>query len=191
MKKLLSISLALVLALSLAAPAFASTIGPNKDDPTGEQTGSSPVEYTIPAGYLVTIPEEVVINGDEAVVLAEGVMLDEGASLVVKLTGTSTDAENYPQDTNAFTVRASDEAVLTYTVKDGNDNLIDLDNNTVLTVEAGLNNEVDKAGNETGASTGSTQLTFALPESEIPRYAGKYTGTVTFTISVQQPAAEP
>lgn len=43
----------------------------------------------------------------------------------------------------------------------------------------------DDATSDTLAG-GSTELTFNLAESAVVKYSGSYTGTVTFTVSVEQ-----
>lgn len=165
MKKLLTAITTLALALSLSATAFAADI--NLD--TDPKTGNTNVTYNVEPSYTVTIPENVTI-GENATVEAEGVKVDKGSQVVVKLTATSgTD--------NAFTVKTAEGAVLNYTVKNGN-NTINV-GDTVLAVNP------DTATDNNGAS-GTADLKFSLTDGETVQYAGAYTGTVTFTVSVEE-----
>ena len=200
MKKLLSIVLALALAFSLSVTAFAAGDEDTGDD-TGtttqgttitqdtDKTGKTTVNYSVAPAYTVTIPASVTIDGtnnsNTVTVSAEGVKVAKGQQVVVKLTGINvTDAK--PSGDNDFKVKTDEGAELKYTVKDASGNTINKDG-TVLTVKAGQNNETDANGNNlnTGASAGSVALTFALAEDEVVKYAGTYTGTVTFNVSVE------
>ncbi len=119
------------------------------------------VEFSVAPTYTVTIPTEVTL-GNTATVKAENVVLDEGKQLEVALTATS--------DTdNAFKVTNGGTGVLTYKVTNG-DNPVAL-GDKVLTV------------NPKDGTTGSNILKFNAPTG-IPQFAGTYTGTVTFTVSV-------
>ena len=92
---------------------------------------------------------------------AKDVVVASGKQVAVTLTGTS--GEN-----NAFTLKSAEGAVISYTVQKDSQN-VSL-NDMVLTV------------NPKDGTTGSTTLSFIAPSSIT--YAGEYTGTVTFTISV-------
>ena len=120
------------------------------------------VNYAVAPTYTVTIPETVTL-GHTATIKAEDVILEEEKQLKVKLTGTS--GEN-----NAFKVRSAEGAELEYTVNDGTKD-ISIDE-TVLTV------------NPDNSANGSAELKFNAPSDSDIIYAGKYTGTVTFTVSV-------
>ena len=120
------------------------------------------VNYAVAPTYTVTIPETVTL-GHTATIKAEDVILEEEKQLKVKLTGTS--GEN-----NAFKVKSAEGAELEYTVNDGTKD-ISIDE-TVLTV------------NPDNSANGSATLKFNAPSDSDIIYAGKYTGTVTFTVSV-------
>ena len=120
------------------------------------------VNYAVAPTYTVTIPETVTL-GQTATIKAEDVILEEEKQLKVKLTGTS--GEN-----NAFKVKSAEGAELEYTVNDGTKD-ISIDE-TVLTV------------NPDNSANGSATLKFNAPSDSDIIYAGKYTGTVTFTVSV-------
>ena len=156
MKRLFTYVLALVMALSLSVTAFAATIEQGSADPSG----STNVTYTVAPTYTVTIPASVTLGGSVEV-KTENVVVPKGKQVVVKLTGTSgTD--------NAFKLQTDDGAELVYTVRNG-ENVVNI-NDAVLTV------------NPQNADNGSTTLTFDAPASVT--YAGIYSGTVTFTVSV-------
>lgn len=198
MKKLLSVTLALVLALSLCATAFAEgdeDTGTTAQDTTitassGEKTGKTAVNYNVTPAYTVTIPPSVTIDSTTgtgtASVSAEGVKVLKGQQVVVKLTGINESAGEDGASTSSdkFVVKTTQGAELEYTVKAGDNAIAKEDGkNVVLTVKSGLDNETDANGNATGASTGSATLTFTLTDTV--KYAGEYSGTVTFTVAVE------
>ena len=114
------------------------------------------VEYTVAPTYTVTIPATVAL-GETATIKAENVVVAKGKQVEVALT-----------NANGFTVATPQGAELGYTVKNGE--TIVNEGDTVLTV------------NPEGGKTGETTLTFTTPETV--KFAGDYTGTVTFTIAV-------
>ena len=114
------------------------------------------VEYTVNPTYTVTIPATVAL-GETATIKAENVVVAKGKQVEVALT-----------NANGFTVATPQGAKLGYTVKNGETTVNEGD--TVLTV------------NPDNGKTGETTLTFTTPETV--KFAGDYTGTVTFTIAV-------
>ena len=114
------------------------------------------VEYTVAPTYTVTIPATVAL-GETATIKAENVVVAKGKQVEVALT-----------NANGFTVATPQGAELGYTVKNGETTVNEGD--TVLTV------------NPDNGKTGETTLTFTTPETV--KFAGDYTGTVTFTIAV-------
>lgn len=155
MKKLLSFTLALVMVLSVSITAFAGTV----DQDSVDKTGDTSITYNVDPAYTVTIPATVTL-GDTATVKVENTMLKLGDEVNVKLTGTS-------EADDTFKVTTAQGAVLAYTVKDG-DTVINV-GDTVISCASQVNDQVD--------------LLFTAPTSV--QYAGDYSGTVTFTVSVE------
>lgn len=154
MKKLISILLAFSFVLSLSTVAFAA-------DPQSKTTN---VTYTVNPGYVVTIPESVTLGNTETVSASE-VSVAKGEKVVVRITATSgTD--------NAFTVRNTENAELSYTITDG------------ASATYGINDVIlEVAPTDTAKGSGSKDITFTEPADIV--YAGTYTGTVTFTVSTE------
>lgn len=161
MKKLLTVVLTLAMVLSLSVTAFAADI--NQDiDP---KTGSTNVTFNVDPTYTVTIPAtvELVKTGtdtityekDMTITAAAGVRLLEGQSIQVTLTS----------DFNLETA-ASSTYKLPYTVTVGGSTI---QNNGVVATFG------------TNTAEQSSTLHFAANN---PTYAGDYSDTVTFTISV-------
>ncbi|MGN1473482.1 MAG: beta strand repeat-containing protein, partial [Eubacteriales bacterium] len=116
--------------------------------------------------YTVTIPATVELGGT-VTVSAEGVSIVEGSRLVVTLSGTS-------GVENAFTLSNGGTDTVTYQVtKDSKDGTVIHVDEAVLTVAGGTDN-----------NSGSVTLYFT--PASVPKYAGKYTGTVTFTVSLEE-----
>ena len=163
MKKLIAFVLALAMAAMMSVTAFAA--GTTITQGSDPKTGSTAVVYSVAPTYTVTIPSEVTL-GNSFEIKAENVVLEQGKQLEVKLTATSGTG-------NAFTVSNGKTGLLTYEVTVG-ETPVSVDD-TVLTV------------NPTTAPTGSATLNFSTPTNTIV-YAGDYSGTVTFTISVANEA---
>lgn len=121
------------------------------------------VEFLVAPTYMVTIPATVEL-GQTATISAENVVVEKGKQVVVKLSGTG-------ESDNAFKLRTRQGAAVTYTVKNSGQAVAVGD--TVLTVNPGT------------AHSGSTALSFVAPADESILYAGTYTGTVTFAVSVE------
>ncbi len=120
--------------------------------------------YSTEPTYTVTIPATVKL-GETATIKAENVVVDEGQQVNVKITATS-------EDDNSFKVTNGKTAKLNYTVTDNNKTYALGD--AVLSV------------NPATADNGENTLTFTAPQDIT--YAGTYTGTITFTISVDDVA---
>ena len=120
------------------------------------ETKSTTITYQVDPTFTVTIPATVAL-GETATIKAENVIVAKGKQVEVTLT-----------NANDFKVTTPQGASLTYTVKNGETTVNEGD--TVLTV------------NPDNGKTGETTLTFTTPETV--KFAGDYTGTVTFTIAV-------
>ena len=120
------------------------------------ETKSTTVTYQVDPTFTVTIPATVAL-GETATIKAENVVVAKGKQVEVALT-----------NANGFTVATPQGAELGYTVKNGETTVNEGD--TVLTV------------NPDNGKTGETTLTFTTPETV--KFAGDYTGTLTFTIAV-------
>ncbi|MBS5480188.1 MAG: hypothetical protein KHX46_03500 [Clostridiales bacterium] len=166
MKKLLPLVLALVMALSVSATAFAADTTINQD--SAGKTGSTAVTFHVDPTYTVTIPEKVELTkvddggtityeSDLTVTAAAGVRLLAGEVIQVTLKSGS--------DFNLST--AADAAYkLPYTVTVGNNTIA----NDGVVATFGTNNEAQTA-----------TLHFAAGN---PTYAGDYSDTVIFTLAI-------
>lgn len=126
----------------------------------GYYEGTS-VTYSVAPTYTVTIPAKVTL-GESVTVSAENVVVAMGKQVTVKLT--ATDGDN-----NAFTLKTQEGTVIAYTVSDG----------TKTYAVSDIVLSVDPAN----ADRGTTALKFTAAEAA--KYAGFYTGIVTFTVSVE------
>ena len=151
----------LVTLLLTAALATAAATTAFADTIVNPANGQMKVTYTVNPSYTVTIPASVKL-GEIATVSASGVKINKNQNLIVRLTGTS-------GNNNAFTVNANG-AELTYTVEKDN-------------ADIAINSEVLKVNTDTSTDKLSAKLSFVAPKSVT--YAGDYTGTVTFTVSVE------
>ncbi len=173
-KKILCAVCAALLLLTLTVTAFAEAAENGNGDCNhtfvngicqicgieGYYEGTS-VTYSVAPTYTVTIPAKVTL-GESVTVSAENVVVDMGKQVTVKLT--ATDGDN-----NAFTLKTQEGAVIAYTVSDDTKTYAVSD--TVLSVDPA------------NADRGATTLKFTAAEAA--KYAGSYTGTVTFTVSVE------
>ncbi len=115
-------------------------------------------QYTNAPSYTVTIPASVEL-GNTAEIQAEHVNVVSGSQLVVRLS-----------DANGLKLTTQEGAEQLYTIKNGETSI--QENDAVLTVAGG-----------TADNSGTVSLDFA-PDGE-PKYAGVYTGTVMFNVSVE------
>ena len=157
MKKFLAVLISALTMITMSITVFATQI--NQD--SNLQTGDTTITYTVAPSYTVTIPATVSL-GETATISAEGVILNKGEQVIVRLTGTS-------DESNAFKIPTAQGAELTYTVKNGENTVAVGD--TVLVVNADA------------ATESSTTLSFSTPENV--QFAGTYSGTVTFEVSVE------
>lgn len=162
MKKLLSVimAVAVMVTMSITSLAAEEIITQNSD----EKTGNINVDYDMEISYTVTIPASVTFTDTQKTVerglQASGVVINEGSSLNVNITSL-----------NGFKMKNGD-AEIGYQLKVNYNPALEENNQTILTVEAG---EV----------VGLAILSFVTElEKEKALYAGNYTDTLTFTVSV-------
>ena len=149
---------ALILTVAMIATMSVTAFAAEIDqDTTAPQEGSIAVRYQVAPTYTVTIPATVTL-GENAKIEAENVVVEKGKQVEVALT-----------NDNDFKVATPEGAELTYTVKNGEAEVAE--GNTVLAV------------NPADGTTGETTLSFVAPTTI--QYAGKYEGTVTFTVAVK------
>ena len=122
------------------------------------ETQTTTITYQVDPTFTVTIPATVAL-GETATIKAENVVVAKGKQVEVTLT-----------NANGFKVTTQQGAELSYTVtKD--ETAVNV-GDTVLTV------------NPDNGKTGETTLTFSNP-TETAKFAGDYTGTITFTVAVK------
>ncbi|MGN1126898.1 MAG: hypothetical protein ACI4RI_05600 [Ruminococcus sp.] len=166
MKKIITLALATVMVISATATAFAADTATDIGPESEPKNGSTEITYNVAPTYTVTIPDSVNLDtatstANKLNITASNVVIPKGKELLVKLTGTSgTD--------NALTVKTAEGAEIAYTITKDTSNVAIGD--TVLAV------------NPETANNGSSTLKFIAPDSVT--YAGTYSGTVTFTVSV-------
>ena len=162
MKKLLTLLLTAALATAAATTAFATdnTIKPGDDGNTDPKTGTTNVTYTVQPTYTVTIPGTVTLDSttkkSEATVKAENVTVPYNYAVKVTLT-----------DANGFQVKSEEGAKLTYKV-----------------TESAREKTEGSVVLQVASDRGEGNLEFEITDKVT--YSGKYTGTVTFTVSVDQ-----
>lgn len=162
MKKLLTIMLALVMVLSLSVDAFSAGI--TQDSNT--KTADTSVTFNVDPTYTVTVPATVTLakaaDGSykqDATITATDVRLLEDQTITVTLAS----------DFKLITGAAGATYELDYKVTVGDSSTAIATGDTVATFTTDTNSQ-------------SSTLHFA---AENPTYAGEYSDTVTFTISVE------
>ena len=150
---------ALILTVAMIATMSVTAFAAEIDqDTAAPQEGSIAVSYQVAPTYTVTIPATVTL-GETAKIEVENVVVEKGKQVEVALT-----------EANDFKVATTEGAELTYTVKNGETEVAEGD--TVLAV------------NPADGTAGETTLSFVAPTTI--QYAGKYEGTVTFTVAVEK-----
>ena len=114
--------------------------------------------------YTVTIPATVEL-GSTATIKANGVILPDDEQLNVKVANDTNDAADREFK---VTLDGTTDVTASYKIKSGNEELTP--GSTVLTAKNG--------------NTSETTLTFLKPDAA--PYAGSYTGTVLFTVIVDE-----
>lgn len=179
MNRFLALALTLALALSLSVTALAedTKIEPGTNGEPNPSSASTSVEFNVDPTYTITIPKKVELSKktdsgtvtyeqDAKITTSAGVRLLNGKSIQVKLSAGDGETE--------FVLTSGESATLDYTVTVDN---TEIENNGVV------------ATFETNAAEQTSTLHFAAND---PTYAGQYSDTVTFTISIEsQSAATP
>ncbi len=166
MKKAITLALVAALLTATGITAYATDITADSNPKTGGTT----VNYTVDPAYTVVIPESVTL-GDTAVTEQikiygatenDNVVIGKGQKVNVALT----------ESANNFNVANTDGDTIAYTVNDKN-------------AVADLTTVAECAAN----TTSETELTFA--KTGTAAYAGTYTDTLTFTVSLEDAAYVP
>ena len=161
MKKAITIVLAAAMLTACSVTAFAESITQNSDPKTGDTT----VSYTVDPAYTVVIPESVTLSDTADVTETikiygkdenSNVVIPQGKKVNVALTNS----------TNGFNVKNADGDIIAYTV---NDKSSADDLTAVAECAAGTKKNTDITFKKTGET----------------KYAGTYTDTLTFGISVE------
>lgn len=146
---------------------YATTAGTNTT-----QEKSTEVSYAIEESYEWTIHSAIDFGTDSndktvskgnRVNVSKNVLM-KGNKLVIKVKGSGTN--------NAFTISNGNGETLSYTVGDGSKTFNA--NDVILELQAGTNE-------------GYKDLEFNLDTSNKSKYAGAYTGTVSYTAEIEQP----
>lgn len=148
------ISLALAV-LIIAAMSVTAFAAEIKQD-TENKTGSTDITYTATESYVVIIPESMTV-GTTATVEADNILIGYNKQLTVSVSSQ-----------NEWKLKNNDDG-LGYTLHIGETGVTST-NNTVLTAASG--------------DTVSKTLSVTIDPNQSPKYAGNYTDTLTFTVSV-------
>ena len=163
MKKLIAGILAVAMVAAMSVTAFAADT--EIEYTTPDKTGSTAVTYSVAPTFTVTIPADVKLN-ESVDVTAENVRVNKGQAVYVALTGIN-------DGDSEFTVTTPETADIIYTVTKG----------TSVT-DVNLNDIILMVTPAAGGASGSVKLNFVAPADDTIIYAGNYSGTVTFTVSV-------
>lgn len=168
MKKLVTLLLTAALAITAATTAFADDITPGADGKPNPSSKQIDVTYTVTPSYTVTIPATIALDSQTkqgtASVTATNVTIPHDKALTVAISSNTDFKVKIGDGTDAPTLKYQ----VTKRVNNSTtETSVDKTNNTVLEVKSG---------------SGSTELTFKLIDNVV--YSGTYTGTVTFTVSV-------
>jgi hypothetical protein len=190
-KKVITMALALTLALSMTGTAFAAgeegdetsttnsvTWGSTDSIDNNTKTGQTEIDYTVNQSYTVNIPSDVSLNLDgndykgSGKVKATDVRIEDGK--ILKVTMKSTNAgEATGSDSYKLKYGTSTASEIAYSIKKGEDNLSN--GGEVVSVSSGT------------VESGEVTLNFAATSTQVAEAtkAGKHTDTLTFTVSVE------
>lgn len=122
---------------------------------TENKTGDVTIEYTQSESYVVIIPDSMTVGTDKTVE-ADNIVIGYGKQLTVSVSSKNNWTLKNNDDSLKYTLKIGDTAAST--------------NNTVLTAVSG--------------DTVSKTLSATLDDDQSAKYAGNYTDTLTFTVSV-------
>lgn len=169
MKRIIAGISTLALAGTMALTAFADTeIKPdpdNKPNPKPDSAGTE-VSYEVEPSFMLVIPEKVTLDDTEevdATIVATDVTIPSGTYIDVSL-----------HKDSKFEVKNADDT-LTYTIKKG-DFPVEAGGNVAKFVSTG-------AGTEEDPNKQLSMITFSKVNGT-PKYSGKYTGILTFVVSL-------
>lgn len=148
------ISLALAV-LMIAAMSVTAFAADIKQD-TANKTGDVTIEYTQSESYVVIIPDSMTV-GTDATVEVNDIVIGYNKQLTVSVSSQ-----------NEWKLKNNDDG-LGYTLHIGETGVTST-NNTVLTAASG--------------DTASKTLSVTIDPNQSPKYAGNYTDTLTFNVSV-------
>lgn len=163
MKKILTLALAAAMLSATGITAFVADTEVNQDTPA-PQSGSTSVTMSVAPSYTVTIPESVVLNeqtdgtySNDAVITATNIRLN---NKIINVT----------MDSDFLLENAQGAVALPYTLT--------------------INNKEKASGDTVATFSTNADLTLVQQSdtmhftADVPTYAGDYSDTVTFTISV-------
>ncbi len=163
MKKLLSVITSVVVAMGMSISTNASSDSIITQD-SQEKSGTINIGYDLGAAYTITIPASVTFTDTEKTVerslLASDVFINEGSTLNVNVASL-----------NDFKMKNGD-GYIDYDLKVNHNAIADKNNFSILTVNAG-----DRSGWAVLNFETDLEMTHAI-------FAGSYTDTLTFTVSV-------
>ena len=162
MKKALTLALVAAMLTATGITAFAADTEVNQD--TTPPTGAMTVNYTVDPAYTVVIPESVTLTDADVTAIIKIYGADENSNVVIGKTQKVNVA--LTASANDFKVKTADGDEVAYTVNDKN-TVDDLTTVAECTAAEGKKN---------------TDITFT--KTGTAAYAGTYSDTLTFTVSV-------
>lgn len=158
------IAIIMIAAIALGMSMISLTVEGEEITQDSQQSGETKINYNIGVSYTVTIPASVTFTDTEKSVerglLAKDVFINEGSSLKVNISSQ-----------NDFQMKNSD-AYIDYYIMMNNATVLEENNSTLLIVNAGE-----------GSAWAILEFITKLDKKNA-YYAGNYTDTLTFTVSV-------
>ena len=161
MKKIIALALVLVFTIALAVPAFAADItGVDSNDALSNGTNNeAKVTYDVAGSYTVSVPATLVADGAAQEVSAANVVLYRNTQLVVTVTYSGFLKVDGDAATNlAYTINKAGGAVITSAT------------DAIFSITAG------------GSKTATQNIEAKI--NGIPGFAGNYTDSITFNVTI-------